>query len=164
MRKQIILSAAIALVLAMPMTAQTVVETESVTSVSTSEYVDLFFNGFTMQIPQGLPVNMEGNNATMKNPDGSFGLSLDIEKNKDARPQGAYEITQRLVTDLHIQGAKLSKVKVNGMEGAVLEGKIEGANVAVEVLDAGKKYVKLVAIYTDARAADAKKALLSIRK
>lgn len=130
----------------------------------TNDYVDFFFNGFTMKVPQGMPVNMEGNEALVKSPDGTFGLSLKIEKDAKATAVGAYELCKRVVTDLHLQEAKLTKVSVNGMEGACVEGKLEGMGVGVEILDAGKRYLKAIAIYNDTHADDAKTALMSIKK
>lgn len=139
-------------------------ETTSTTETVANDYVDFFFNGLSFKIPQGMPVNMEGNEALVKSVDGSFGLSFKMEKDAKATPTGAYELCKRVVTDLHLQEAKLSKVNINGLEGACVEGKIEGMRVAVEVLDAGKRYLKAIAIFDDSHADAAKEALTAIKK
>lgn len=135
-----------------------------VTENPANNYVDFFFNGFTFKIPQGMPVNMEGTEATIKNTNGTFGVSIKSEKDANASAQGAYGICQRAVTDLHLIEAKLTKVNINGLEGAVVEGKLEGTNVAIEVLNGGKKYLKTIIIYDDSNLSQAKTILTSIKK
>lgn len=144
--------------------AQTTDEVIAETLTSANDYVDFFFNGYTFKVPQGMPVNMEGNEAVVKSPDGSFGLSVKIEKDSKASANGAYEICKRVVTDLHLQEAKLTKVSVNGLEGACVEGKLEGMHVGVEVLDGGKRYIKAIAIYDASHLDAAKQTLMSVKK
>lgn len=128
------------------------------------DYVDFFFNGYTIKVPQGMPVNMDGNEAVVKSADGTFGLSIKIEKDAKASANGAYELCKRVVTDLHLQEAKLTKVNINGLEGACVEGNLEGMHVGVEVLDGGKRYIKAIAIFDASHTDAAKQALMSIRK
>lgn len=111
-----------------------------------TDFVELYYNGVTLKVPQGAPVDMNSKEAVLKTADGSFGLSLKVEKEPKSSPQGAYEICQRLVTDLNLRQSQLSKVSINGLQGACVDGSLEGSHVAVLVLDAGKRYVKLVVI------------------
>lgn len=134
-----------------------------VESVS-QDYVDFFFNGFVFKIPQNVSVNMEGQEATIKSNDGTFGVSIKTEKDSKATAQGAYEICQRSASELHLKQPKLTKISINGLEGASVEGELEGMNVAVEVLDAGKRYLKVIVLYTDAHVQDAKTVLTSAVK
>ena len=135
-----------------------------VAQTTSNDYVDFFFNGYNFKIPQGLPVNMENNEATVRNSDGTFGISIKSEKDTKASAAGAYEICKRTVTDLHLGDAKLSKVNIYGLEGARVTGNLEGMHVAVEILDTGKRYMKIVTIYTDAHTADAETLLSEITK
>lgn len=145
-------------------TSSAVPTASQTTAEAATEYVDFFFNGLSLKVPQGAPISMEGNEAVLKTPDGSFGFSLKTEKDKKASATGAYELCKRVVTDLHIQQAQLTKVNINGLEGACVDGTLEGVHVAVTVLADGHRYVKLVVICAPSHASWARTVIQSVRK
>lgn len=111
----------------------------------------LDYKGFSMLIPSGSDVNLTDKEAIVKYTDGTYGMSVKVESDKDASASAAVQICRRLVNDLDVRGAKVSRVLIHGMSGGRLEGYVEGAPINVVVLDAGKKYLKLVIINTPNR-------------
>lgn len=134
------------------------------TAIDGSHYTDLFVSGYVFKVPKGVPADVSKNEVVMKNSDGTFGLSIRMKKNDKASANGAYDICKQAAKELHIEGATVSKVRINGLEGATVEGQIEGMNVAVEVLNLGGRYLQATSIYTDAHAEEAKTILTSVRK
>lgn len=110
------------------------------------------FEGFTMLIPSQSLVSETEKEAIVKMADGTYGMSVKIEEDRSASASAAVQICNRLVNDLDVKRAKVTRVIIHGMQGGRLEGTAEGAPVNVLVLDAGKKYLKLVIINTPAHA------------
>lgn len=166
MKKHIIIAIIMAFASIAPMSVAASGASTTASEKQNSElmFSEFSFGGVSLLVPENMSVSMDSQHAIIKKADGKFGVSIEIEKDKNASSQGSYEVCQRLVTAMHIEGAMLSRVKVGGMEGAIMEGKLDGANVAVEVLNGGKKYIKVVAIYADEYADVAKTVLQSIRK
>lgn len=138
-------------------------ENVAVTPVEGS-FSQLDYKGFSMLIPSNSQVNMTDNETIVKQPDGTYGMSVKVEIDKGASPTAAVQICRRLVNDLDVRGAKVSRVLVHGMTGGRLEGYAEGAPINVLVLDAGGKYLKLVIINTPERAAWTNMTIDSVNK
>lgn len=117
------------------------------------DFQEFEYQGFKMNIPINSEVSMTTKEAIVKCKDGTFGMSLKIEKDKGATPNAAYEMCKRMVTELDVKDSKITKVMVHGMQGAKLEGVTEGAPVSVLILATKDKYVKMVIICTPEHAA-----------
>ncbi|MCM1005524.1 MAG: hypothetical protein NC402_04430 [Prevotella sp.] len=120
---------------------------ESVTPVEGS-FFKFEYQGFSMMIPANNEVEMSAKEAVVKSPDGTFGMSVKVEKDKSASANTAVEMCRRMVNELDVKGAKVSRVIIHGMQGGKLEGITEGIPVTVLILNAGGKYFKMVIINT----------------
>ena len=110
------------------------------------------YDGFTMLVPSGTLISKSDQEAVVKAADGTFGLSLKVEKDAAASPEAALQLCSRLVSDLRIKGARVTRVSIHGMAGGRVQGTVEGAPISVVVLDGSGKYVKLVVINMPDRA------------
>lgn len=153
MIKKYLLCVAECLCLTVPVFAQKVSEsvTESVRPVEGS-FSRFDYQGFSMMIPSGSSVDMTSKEAIVKSNDGTFGMSVKVEKDKDASATAAVEMCRRMVSELDVRGAKVSRVMVHGMQGGRLEGMAEGAPMSVLILKSDDCYFKIVFINTPERA------------
>lgn len=122
------------------------------------------YEGFELLVPAEAEMHDTGKSAIVKCPDGTFGLSLQVTKDKKAGTEAAVQLCRRMVTDLKISGATLSRVTMHGLSGARVRGTAEGAPITVLVLDGGKRFFQAVAINTPRREAWVDRCLESIAK
>ncbi|MCM1320331.1 MAG: hypothetical protein NC217_08135 [Muribaculaceae bacterium] len=120
---------------------------ESVTPVE-GNFSKFEYQGFSMMIPANNEIEMTTKEAIVKCIDGTFGMSVKVEKDSKASAAAAVQMCQRMVTDLDVKNAKVSRVIIHGMQGGRLEGVTEGAPINVVILDTGKQYLKMVIINT----------------
>lgn len=106
------------------------------------------YQGFSLMVPSASTVDMTTKEAVIKCNDGSFGMSIKVEKDKGASANAATEMCRRMVSELDVKGARITKMLIHGMQGAKLEGVTEGAPITVLILAVDKKYVKIVVINT----------------
>ena len=85
------------------------------------------YDGFTMLVPSGTLISKSDQEAVVKAADGTFGLSLKVEKDAAASPEAALQLCSRLVSDLRIKGARVTRVSIHGMAGGRVQGTVEGA-------------------------------------
>lgn len=111
-------------------------------------FVQFDYQGFTMQVPAGCEVNLTTKEAVLKCGDGTFGMSVKVEKDKGASAEAAVEMCRRMVRELDVKDSKITKVMIHGMQGGKLEGTTEGAPVSVLILATKGKYIKVVVINT----------------
>lgn len=120
---------------------------ESVRPVE-GNFSEFEYQGFTMLIPSNSTVDSTTKEAIVKCPDGTFGMSVKVEADKSASATSAVQLCRRMVTDLDVKNATISRVMIHGMKGGRLQGITEGAPINVVILDTGKKYLKMVIINT----------------
>lgn len=108
------------------------------------------YQGFSFMVPSGATISEKDKEALVKCADGTFGMSVKVEKDKKASAQSAVEMCRRMVTELDVRGAKITKMLIHGMQGAKLEGMTEGIPVSVLILAVDGQYVKTVIINTPA--------------
>ena len=106
------------------------------------------YQGFTMQVPANCEANISKKEAVLKCIDGTFGMSIKVEKDKNASPNAAVEMCRRMVRELDVKNSKITKVMIHGMQVGKLEGTTEGAPISVLILAVKGKYLKMVIINT----------------
>lgn len=124
-------------------TAQT-----SETFTSQDSFTRFDYQGYTMSVPAGVQIDITGKEAILKSDDGTFGMSLKVEADKGASQSKALEMCRRMVTDLDVKNAQISRVSIHGLNGARLEGITEGAPISMLILAAHHQYLKMVIINT----------------
>lgn len=120
---------------------------EAITSIK-DRFSNFEYQGFTLMVPSDNEIHVTDKEAVVKCTDGTYGLSVKVEKDRGATANAAVEMCRRMVTELDVKNAKISRVIIHGMQGGKLEGVTEGAPITVLILDAGSKYFKLVIINT----------------
>lgn len=126
------------------------------------DYADFNYQGFNIKVPAGCKIEMTSKEALLKSDDKTFGLSMKVEKDAKASGESAVQMCNRMIADLDIKGAQLNRLTNHGMNGARVQGTIEGAYINVVILDAGGKYVKLVIISAPEKASLAETIIDSI--
>lgn len=106
------------------------------------------YQGFTMLIPAPSDTRTTPDEAIIKTPDGTLGMSLKIESDRGATPEAALQMCRRMATELHVKGATVSHLSIHGLRGARLQGTTEGLPITVLILADKGKYLKLVIIHT----------------
>lgn len=130
-----------------PAQSAQVTQSETVTPVE-GNFSKFEYQGFSMMVPASSQIDMTAKEAIVKTNDGTFGMSVKVEKDKDAKTDAAVEMCRRMATDLDVKGARVTKVMIHGLQGGKLEGTTEGAPISVLILNAGGKYLKMVVINT----------------
>jgi hypothetical protein len=110
------------------------------------------YQGFVFAIPASVRMNETSKEAIGKCEDGTFGMSIKVEKDKAASGNAAVEMCRRMVTELSVADARVTKLLVHGMVGAKMEGNVEGSPLTMLILAADGKFVKVVIINTPQRA------------
>lgn len=146
MFKKILMILALAAPAACGAAAQEPAVSDKVENVAETGFSAFSYQGFDMLVPAGSQVEMTGKEAVLKTDDRRYGLSLKIETEADASPEAAVQLCSRMISELNIKNAQLNRVMIHGMAGGRLQGTIEGALINVVVLDASRRYVKLIII------------------
>lgn len=98
-----------------------------------NEFKQMEYNGFLFDIPTDSHVAID-RNLKLNHPDGTFGLSMTILESPGTDQKRAENLCRGLANELKIQNASVSKIKINGMKGALAKGTVDQHQVAVLLL------------------------------
>lgn len=103
-------------------------------AVETSDtFRQLEYKGFEFEIPRDSRVAID-RNLVARHPDGSFGVSMMVEEAIGTTQKRAVDLCRGIAGQLKLRDAEVSKIKVNGINGAIAKGKINDQDVAVLLL------------------------------
>ncbi len=144
-----LLSIAMMTMTASPLFAQTtsqtpVSEETSVSSTASSQYKTFGYDGFHFDLPADCIVEAN-DHFTAKSQDGTYGVSITYKDAPGTNQKRAYNLVGGLAKQLNLQKAKLSKVKINGLGGAIAQGEIEGREATIVMLPYhGKEFTAIL--------------------
>lgn len=124
-----------------------------VAAQTTGRFTKYDYQGYSFMIPAESLVRATDTEAVIRTPDGTFGMSVKVERDRKAAPGAAVELCRRMVRELDVKGAKVTRVLVHGLQGAKLEGVTEGLPITVLILAHEGRYVKMVLINIPQQAA-----------
>lgn len=128
-------------------------EAAPVAAQTTGGFTKYDYQGYSFMIPAGSRVRATDAEAVIRTEDGTFGMSVKVESDRKASAGAAVELCRRMVRELDVKGAKVTRVLVHGLQGAKLEGQTEGLPITVFILAHDGRYVKMVLINTPQQAA-----------
>lgn len=120
-----------------PAPTATTVKTDSV-------YRNMEYNGFLFDIPKEARVMID-RELVAYNPDGSFGVSMTMHESPGTDQKRALNLCRGLANELKLSSPTVDNVKINGLNGAIANGSVEGKDVTVVLLPyQGKEMVAIV--------------------
>ena len=128
-----------------PATADFTTMPQSLDSYKTIENKD-----FSCEVPYGAEIsNARGVKAAY--PDGSFATMLTVEEGKGYNQKRAFDLCRDTARTLQMNGTKVSKVKIDGMDGAMATGELEKLHVTLVVLPARNSQLTCLMLNSDVR-------------
>ena len=104
-----------------------------------------------------------GNGLTVKYPDGTFGVSVSVESRRGSDQKRCLQLCRKLASQMHIKDAQVTKVKINGKNGAVASGFLESQRVSIAILPSGSKEITCIVMNDPTRAPWADRVLRTLR-
>lgn len=151
-----------------PAAAQT--DSTAVCSVPAGYYVEesaspltVDFKGFEIKVPADALVE-EDDRLVVKLSDGTLGASLSVASAKGSDRKRCLRMVSDLASRLHIRDAKVRKVKVNGMQGAIASGILESQQVSVLMLPSKGKELTCIIMNDASRASMAERMIGSLSR
>lgn len=115
-------------------------------------FYEFEYQGFGIMVPTASQASVSGSEAVLKCADGTFGMSVKVEKDRGASADSALEMCRRMVSEFGVEGARITKMLIHGMQGVRLEGITEGLPVTVQIMAVDGRYLRIVAMSTPAHA------------
>ena len=102
------------------------------------------YEGYLLQVPAGCVIHTDRSTGSLTAPDGSFGFTISVDKDKNSSQPGAVEICKQLLMSWKLSDASVKKVTINGLKGATLRGKAGPDHIAVAIIDGKGSYLRLI--------------------
>lgn len=128
-----------------PATADFTTMPQSIDGYKTIEH-----KGFSCEVPYGAETSMaQGLKAAY--PDGSFATMLTVEEGRGYNQKRALDICRDTARTLQMSDTKVSKVKINGINGAMATGELENLHVTLVVLPSNDAQLTCLMLNSDVR-------------
>ncbi|MDE6670281.1 MAG: hypothetical protein K2K26_11455 [Muribaculaceae bacterium] len=128
-----------------PATADFTTMPQSIDGYKTIEH-----KGFGCEVPYGAEISMaQGLKAAY--PDGSFATMLTVEEGRGYNQKRALDICRDTARTLQMSDTKVSKVKINGINGAIATGELENLHVTLVVLPSNDAQLTCLMLNSDVR-------------
>lgn len=128
--------------------------TAEATAPAQAAYRMVNYKGFEFEVPYDCVAELRGNDMIVRSAGQDFGVSLTCEPRKGCNQKRCVRFCDDVVENMHLEHARVKKVRLNGMSGAMANGKLADKTVTVAVLPHGDQQITCVVI-NDPKASDA---------
>lgn len=126
-------------------------------------YKPVAADGVLIQVPDQCLVQRNESVVTAKYPDGSFGVSVEVD-DKKASQKECYQICLTTAKNDKLKDISVKKVTINGLKGAVAYGILENRQVSIIVLSGKRGRYSVVMMNSPERSEWARHAVRSIQE